>query len=136
MSIKSRCRAKLPMPEQWTDTSLLRCYAHHAVQCCFADAAMYDTLQGSSYAWLWFLEFSSSCFTSSISRYSHTLKRRNLGGKKLCSCTSTRPTAAFLRKLLTFEGSLVLGHHPKQTQEVLSSSLSQILFCFLYGTDF
>lgn len=63
-------QGKAAMPEQWPDTSLLRCYAHHAVQSCSAEAAMHDTLQGSSFALLWFHELSSSCFTSLILLYS------------------------------------------------------------------
>lgn len=75
-------QGKAAKPERWTDTSLLRCCAHHAMQRCSADAAMHDTLQGSSYALLWFHELSSSCFTSSILPYSFvTLKYESSNGK-------------------------------------------------------
>lgn len=67
---KKLLQGKAALPEQWTDTSLLWCYAHHAVQRCSADAAMHDTLPSSSNALLWFHELSLSCFTSSISLYS------------------------------------------------------------------
>lgn len=83
-------QGKAATAEQWTDTSLLWCFAHNAVQCCSADAAMHDTLQGSSCALLWFHELCSFLFYQlyASSVLSHTLRRSIDGGGP-----KTEPTA-------------------------------------------
>lgn len=113
---KHTMQGKAAMPEQWTDTSLLWCLAHNAVQCCSADAAMHDTLQGSSYALLWFHELSSSCFTSL--QFCHTLKEESVSSKAVpesdwlqCFSESCWPLREFLSQLE--------GHHPETDPRAL-----------------
>lgn len=113
----------------------------HTMQCnaALADAAMHNTLQGSSYSLLWFHEFSSSCFTRSILLYSFvTLWKKN----PLRGCASTRLASVFLRKLLTFEGISVSagGASPRNRPKRSSVPLSD-KYCFqqtfvLFGTCF
>lgn len=101
--------------EQWTDTSLLRCFAHNAVQCCSADAAMHDTLQGSSCALLWFRELCSFCFTSFMPlQFFHTLKEVLMEEAQRLSQHTT--DFSLFQKVSEHYGNSCLGvqgHHPE-----------------------
>lgn len=69
---------------------------------------MHDTLQGSSYALLWFHELSSAAprmfhqLNPSL-QFCHTLKEASAVEQDR-GCATSRPASVFFRKLLTFEG--------------------------------
>lgn len=137
--LENTMQGKAATAEQWTDTSLLRCFAHNAVQCCSADAAMHDTLQGSSCTLLWFHEALCSFLFHASLQFCHTLKEEVSMEEAQRMCHQQTDFRLF-HKVSEHNGNSCLRCRDvtlKQTREGPGSSLWQIQlsvhFCFLWG---